>query len=210
MLSAERPVLALSAALSWLGWDTWARSAGLSLLAACAPRGPRPGGESDLDRRLQISASIPSGSAPLSAAAHIASAWAQKGAKTAKPAAAHPKLAEANYAFDVNAMGDMSDFDPATVTFPKGDTIKIAVVASFTGPAAIVGKIYWAAVAWAATALLCHLIGLTYAAKQEHLESIHQHNAFAERFGTLGEIRREVMAIEPVLHHTTLEEWLKG
>ncbi len=79
-----------------------------------------------------------------------ADAWAQKGAKAAKPDAAHPKLAEANYAFDVNAMGDMSDFDPATVTFPKGDTIKIAVIASFTGPAAIVGKIYWAAVAWAA------------------------------------------------------------
>jgi 4-hydroxybenzoate polyprenyltransferase len=29
-----------------------------------------------------------------------------------------------------------------------------------------------AAAAWAATALLCHLIGLTYAAKQEHLESV--------------------------------------
>jgi ABC-type branched-subunit amino acid transport system substrate-binding protein len=62
----------------------------------------------------------------------------------------HEKLAEANYAFDVNKMDDMSDFDPATVQFPKGDTIKIAVVASFTGPAAIVGKIYWASVAWAA------------------------------------------------------------
>jgi GTP cyclohydrolase-4 len=47
-------------------------------------------------------------------------------------------------------------------------------------------------------------------AKQENLESIHQHNAFAERFGTLGEIRREVMASEPILHHTTLEKWLKG
>lgn len=78
-----------------------------------------------------------------------AGVWAQKGAKAAKPAV-HAKLAEANYAFDVNKMGDMSDFDPATVQFPKGDTIKIAVVASFTGPAAIVGKIYWASVAWAA------------------------------------------------------------
>ncbi len=47
-------------------------------------------------------------------------------------------------------------------------------------------------------------------AKQENLESIHQHNAFAERFGTLGELRREVMVGEPGLHHTTLEEWLKG
>lgn len=47
-------------------------------------------------------------------------------------------------------------------------------------------------------------------AKQENLESIHQHNAFAERFGTLGELRREIEAGEPVIRHTTLEEWLKG
>lgn len=47
-------------------------------------------------------------------------------------------------------------------------------------------------------------------AKQENLESIHQHNAFAERFGTLGELRREVVDGKPTLHHTTLEEWLKG
>jgi ABC-type branched-subunit amino acid transport system substrate-binding protein len=78
-----------------------------------------------------------------------AGAWAQKGVKATKPVV-HEKLAKANYSFDVNKMGDMSDFDPATVKFPTGDTIKIAVVASFTGPAAIVGKIYWASVAWAA------------------------------------------------------------
>ena len=29
-------------------------------------------------------------------------------------------------------------------------------------------------------------------AKQENLETIHQHNVIAERFGTLGEIRREL------------------
>jgi GTP cyclohydrolase-4 len=46
--------------------------------------------------------------------------------------------------------------------------------------------------------------------KQENLESIHQHNAFAERFGSLGELRREIIAGESVPHHTTLEEWLKG
>ena len=78
-----------------------------------------------------------------------AGAGAQKGAKAAKPAV-HEKLAEATYAFDVNKMGDMSDFDPATVQFPTGDTIKIAVVASFSGPAAIMGKIFWAAVSSAA------------------------------------------------------------
>ena len=47
-------------------------------------------------------------------------------------------------------------------------------------------------------------------AKQENLESIHQHNAFAERFGTLGELRRENIGGEPLIQHTTLEEWLKG
>ena len=46
--------------------------------------------------------------------------------------------------------------------------------------------------------------------KQENMESIHQHNAFAERSGTLGELRQEVIEGEPVLQHTTLEEWLKG
>ncbi len=53
-------------------------------------------------------------------------------------------------AFDANAMGDMSDFDPAHPVIPTGDTIKIAIVASFSGPAALVGQIYWASALWAA------------------------------------------------------------
>jgi ABC-type branched-subunit amino acid transport system substrate-binding protein len=57
--------------------------------------------------------------------------------------------APAKAAFDVKAMGDMSDFDPANVVVPTGDTIKIAVVASFSGPAALVGQVYWASAAWA-------------------------------------------------------------
>ena len=56
----------------------------------------------------------------------------------------------ARAAFDFKAMGDMSDFDPANPVIPTGDTIKIAVVASFSGPAALVGQIYWASAAWAA------------------------------------------------------------
>ena len=52
--------------------------------------------------------------------------------------------------FDVKAMGDMSDYDPANVVAPTGDTIKIAVVASFSGPAALVGQVYWASAGWAA------------------------------------------------------------
>ena len=47
-------------------------------------------------------------------------------------------------------------------------------------------------------------------AKQENFEGIHQHNAFAERFGTFAEIRREIVKEEHVVRHTTMEEWLKG
>ncbi|MCK4790343.1 MAG: ABC transporter substrate-binding protein, partial [Desulfobacteraceae bacterium] len=47
-------------------------------------------------------------------------------------------------AFDVNKMSDMSDFDPNNPIIPTGDTIKIAVVCSFSGPAAAVGEQYWA------------------------------------------------------------------
>jgi ABC-type branched-subunit amino acid transport system substrate-binding protein len=52
--------------------------------------------------------------------------------------------------FDVKVMSDMSDFDPANVAVPTGDTIKIAVVASFSGPAALVGQVYWASISWVA------------------------------------------------------------
>jgi len=58
--------------------------------------------------------------------------------------------APAKAAFDFKAMGDMSDFDPANPIIPTGDTIKIAVLASFSGPAALVGQIYWASALWAA------------------------------------------------------------
>jgi ABC-type branched-subunit amino acid transport system substrate-binding protein len=56
----------------------------------------------------------------------------------------------AKAAFDFKNMGDMLDFDPANPIIPTGDTIKIAVVASFSGPAALVGQIYWASALWAA------------------------------------------------------------
>jgi branched-chain amino acid transport system substrate-binding protein len=52
--------------------------------------------------------------------------------------------------FDANKMGDMSDFDPNNPITPTGDTIKIACVASFSGPAAVVGQLYWASVTQAA------------------------------------------------------------
>lgn len=50
-------------------------------------------------------------------------------------------------------------------------------------------------------------------AKQENLESIHRHNAFAERYGALGEIRRELQQGAQRgarnIRHTTLDEWLR-
>ncbi len=45
-------------------------------------------------------------------------------------------------------------------------------------------------------------------ARQENLETIHQHNVAAERHGTLGELRGELASGEPLQRHTTLREWL--
>jgi GTP cyclohydrolase I/GTP cyclohydrolase-4 len=44
--------------------------------------------------------------------------------------------------------------------------------------------------------------------RQENLESIQQHNVVAERFGLLGEVRRELDSGRHVAHHTTMREWL--
>jgi GTP cyclohydrolase I/GTP cyclohydrolase-4 len=45
-------------------------------------------------------------------------------------------------------------------------------------------------------------------ARQVNLETIHQHNVVAERFGTLGEIRRELMTGVASPVHTTRRAWL--
>ena len=50
--------------------------------------------------------------------------------------------------------------------------------------------------------------GAFVSARQENLETIHQHNVVAERFGTLGEIRRELQTGVPPAEHTTREMWL--
>src|SRR4051794_35404943 len=47
-------------------------------------------------------------------------------------------------------------------------------------------------------------------ARQENLETIHQHNVVAERFGVLGEIRHELETGEHLTRHTSLDEWLRG
>jgi GTP cyclohydrolase-4 len=46
--------------------------------------------------------------------------------------------------------------------------------------------------------------------RQENFEGIHEHNAFAERYGTLDEIRPEFGDGPYAGHHTSLEEWLFG
>jgi GTP cyclohydrolase-4 len=45
-------------------------------------------------------------------------------------------------------------------------------------------------------------------ARQENLETIHQHNVVAERHGLLSELREEVYSGEAAPRQTTLEEWL--
>jgi hypothetical protein len=45
-------------------------------------------------------------------------------------------------------------------------------------------------------------------ARQENLETIHQHNVVAERFGMLDELRRELDEGWHFAHHTTMREWL--
>ena len=46
-------------------------------------------------------------------------------------------------------------------------------------------------------------------ARQENHETIHAHNVVAERFGLLGELRRELDAGPYLAHHTTMREWLE-
>ena len=47
-------------------------------------------------------------------------------------------------------------------------------------------------------------------ARQENLETIHQHNVVAERFGLLGEMRREIASGQVSEHHVSTREWLDG
>jgi GTP cyclohydrolase-4 len=46
--------------------------------------------------------------------------------------------------------------------------------------------------------------------RQENLETIHQHEVVAERYGLVGELRRELHDDEHVLHHVTRREWLEA
>jgi GTP cyclohydrolase-4 len=52
--------------------------------------------------------------------------------------------------------------------------------------------------------------GSFLSARQENLETIHQHNVIAERHGLMGELRHEIQTRRPASHQTTLDEWLDG
>jgi GTP cyclohydrolase I/GTP cyclohydrolase-4 len=45
-------------------------------------------------------------------------------------------------------------------------------------------------------------------ARQENLETIHQHNVVAEHYGLIGELDRELRADEPAASHLTMRDWL--
>ncbi|MEW6231015.1 MAG: GTP cyclohydrolase MptA [Chloroflexota bacterium] len=47
-------------------------------------------------------------------------------------------------------------------------------------------------------------------ARQVNFEGIHKHNAFAERYGILGEIRREILTGQHLTRHTSMQEWLES
>jgi MptA/FolE2 family GTP cyclohydrolase len=44
--------------------------------------------------------------------------------------------------------------------------------------------------------------------RQVNLETIHNHDVFAERWGSVRELRAELESGEPLARHTTLAEWL--
>lgn len=50
--------------------------------------------------------------------------------------------------------------------------------------------------------------GTFVSARQENLETIHQHDVIAERFGLLGELRDEVAGRSRTSRHVTLRAWL--
>lgn len=83
----------------------------------------------------------------------ICSTFQAMASKTAKNIKGNPSDlwgATPHASFDIKKMSDMSDYDPGTSIVPMGDTIKLAVVVSYSGPAAIQGQWYYALIQWAA------------------------------------------------------------
>jgi GTP cyclohydrolase IV len=52
--------------------------------------------------------------------------------------------------------------------------------------------------------------GVFVMSRQENLETIHQHNVVAERYGLVGELKSELESDEHVMHHVTRREWLES
>jgi GTP cyclohydrolase I/GTP cyclohydrolase-4 len=46
--------------------------------------------------------------------------------------------------------------------------------------------------------------------RQENLETIHQHNVVAERYGLLGELAAELDGGDPAARHVSMRDWLEG
>jgi GTP cyclohydrolase I/GTP cyclohydrolase-4 len=52
--------------------------------------------------------------------------------------------------------------------------------------------------------------GAFVSARQENLETIHQHNVVADRYGLVGELRRELASGEHSERHVSMRDWLDG
>ncbi len=138
-----------------------------------------------------------------------------KTAKTAKtekvvPGSMAEKVTKANAAFDVNKMSDMSDFYPPNYVIPTGDTIKIAVVAPFSGPGALNGELTFAIFQWAAHDInkrggivvdgkrkLVQLIKADHMSKPDQCKKICERMVLQEKvhvlFGTSGSNMMKIM-----------------
>ena len=146
-------------------------------------------------------------------AVHVPSqAIAAKADKKAKAVAADPadKLGKAKAAFDISKMSDMSDFDPPNYVIPTGDTIKIAVVAPFSGPGALNGELTFHYVQWVAHDInkrggiwvdgkkkLVQLIKADHMSKPDQCKKICERMVLQEKvhvlFGTSGSNMMKIM-----------------
>ncbi len=77
-------------------------------------------------------------------------AFHEPGAMAAKAASQDKWAGKIKAAFEANKMSDMSGYDPKNFVNPTGDTIKIAVVSSFSGPGAVNGELHFLPISWAA------------------------------------------------------------
>ena len=71
-------------------------------------------------------------------------------AKESKGDSEHSWAGKVIAAFDASKLSDMSGYDPTNYVNPTGDTIKIAVVSSFSGPGAVNGELHFLPISWAA------------------------------------------------------------